>query len=56
MTVLSGILDVVTFVNYNVFATKQTGESGSMRNYQHSDRTKDRRRQLPVSRGVHRQQ
>jgi hypothetical protein len=29
MTVLSGILDVVTFVNYNVFATKQTGESDS---------------------------
>ena len=56
MTVLSGILDVVTFVNYNVFATKQTGESDSMRHHQHSDRTKHRRRQLPVPRGVHCQQ
>jgi hypothetical protein len=56
MTVLSGILDVVTFVNYNVFATKQTGESDSMRQYQHSNRTKHSRRQLLVSRSVHRQQ
>jgi hypothetical protein len=56
MTVLSGILDVITFVSYNVFATKQTGESDSMQHYQHSNRTKDRRRQLPVPRGVHRQQ
>jgi hypothetical protein len=35
MTVLSGILEVITFVNYNVFATKQTGKSDSVRHCQH---------------------
>jgi hypothetical protein len=28
LTVLSGILDVVTFVQYQVFVSKQTGRSG----------------------------
>lgn len=29
MTIVSGMLDVVTFVHYRVFASKQTGKDGS---------------------------
>ena len=31
MTVVSGMMDVVTFVHYHVFASKQTGKFGFIR-------------------------
>jgi hypothetical protein len=56
MTVLFGILEVITFVNYNVFATKQTGESDGVRHYQHSHQTDRRLRQHSFPGRVHLQQ